>query len=182
VAQKLTVQNFVKPVASRYCMPVVILRGNSGIDARYQLVQRFRRSGKCGLFLCCLGDCDPDGDSIVDSTFCSLRDDFHIGNVRGVRVAMTHEQAHELGLPKKLKAKEDSKNLTSFVRRHQRDDCYELEAVAPEVLQGWLDSAIRGVIDIEAYNHEVGEQTREAAGILARRKAILETISCKTGD
>ena len=39
VAEKLTVQNFIKPVAGRYRMPVVIMRGNSGIDARHQRLQ-----------------------------------------------------------------------------------------------------------------------------------------------
>jgi integrase len=93
VAEKLTVRNFVEPVAMRYRMPVVIMRGNSGIDARYQISQRFRASGKSSLFLFCLGDCDPDGDSIVDTTLRSMRDDFAIEAVDGARVAMSHAQS-----------------------------------------------------------------------------------------
>ena len=46
----------------------------------------------------------------------------------------------------------------------------------PETLQQWLDVAIRAVIDIEAYNHEVDQQRMEAAGILARRKAVFELM------
>jgi hypothetical protein len=178
VVEKLTIQNFIKPVASRYCMPVVIMRGNSGIDARYQIAQRFRRSGKGKLFLLCLGDCDPDGDSIVDSTLRSLRDDFHIGlrHLRGTRVAMTHEQADRLHLPHTLEAKESSPSYAAFVARHGRTDAYELEAVRPEVMQEWTDEAIRGVIDIEAYNHEVRQQTEEAKAILAKRQAVLDVM------
>jgi hypothetical protein len=176
VVEKLTVQNFVKPIASRYCMPVVIMRGNSGIDARHQIAQRFRASGKHSLFLFCLGDCDPDGDSIVQSTLRSLRDDFGIHNVRGTRVAMTHAQADGLHLPQMLEAKTKSPNYRKFVRKHGRTDCYELESVAPEVLQGYLDTDIKGVIDVEAYNHEVDQQTREAAGILAKRQAVLQVM------
>jgi hypothetical protein len=182
VVEKLTVRNFITRVAARYCMPVVIMRGNSGIDARYQIVQRFKRSGKSGLFLLCLGDCDPDGDSIVESTLCSLRDDFGIRNVGGTRVAMTHEQADELNLPKMLKAKQGSGNYSAFVQKHQRTDCYELEAVAVEQLQRWTDDAIRGVIDVEAYNHEVDEQAREAAEIMAKRRAVLEMMRGATPD
>ena len=178
VVEKLTVQSFIKPVAGRYCMPIVIMRGNSGIDARRQIVQRFEKSGKRSLFLVCFGDCDPDGDSIVDSTLRSLRDDFQIpiSKLHGTRVAMTHVQADSLQLPRMLEAKEKSPNYTAFVRKHGRTDCYELEAVAPEVLQDWLDTTIRGSIDIEAYNHEVQEQTKEAQGILARRQAVLELM------
>ncbi len=182
VAEKLTVKNFINKIASRYRMPVVIMRGNSGIDARHQMVQRFEKSGKNNLYLICIGDCDPDGDSIVESTLCSLRDDFGVTNVTGTRVAMTHEQAEHLHLPKMLKAKEKSSNYASFVKKHGRTDCYECEAVAPEVLQGWTDNAIRGVIDIEAYNHEVDRQKQEAQEILARRKAVLQVLRSGSGD
>jgi hypothetical protein len=182
VAEKLTVQSFVEPVADRYGMPVVILRGNSGIDARHQMVERFRASGKLWLFLLCLGDCDPDGDNIVESTLRSLRDDFGIANARGVRVAMTHAQADRLHLPTTLDANEDSANYERFVAAHGRTDCYELDAVAPEVLQEWLDTAIRGVIDINAYNHELQEWRVEAAEIQARREAILQLLRDAPGD
>jgi hypothetical protein len=163
-------------------MPVVIMRGNSGIDARYQIVRRFRESGKRRLFLFCLGDCDPDGDSIVDSTLRSIRDDFliPIRQLDGTRVAMTHQQADALALPRALEAKQSSSNYKEFVRRHGRTDCYELEAVPPEVLQEWLDTAIRGIIDIEAYNHEVREQTAGAQRILAERQALLEFMRRRT--
>ena len=176
VAEKLTVKNFIKPVAMKYCMPVVIMRGNSGIDARHQLVKRFRASGKSSLFLFCLGDCDPDGDSIVESTLCSLRDDFHLDDVRGRRVAMSHARPTIYSLPRMLDAKTTSSNCATFVSKHGRKDCYELEAVAPEVIQEWLDSDIRGVIDVEAYNHEVEQQKREATAIMAKRQAVLQVM------
>ena len=174
IVEKLTVQSFIDPVARKYGMPVVVMRGNSGIDARFQICQRFKESGKSSLFLLCLGDCDPDGDSIVDSTLASLRSDFGITNVRGTRVAMTHTQADRLHLPKDLQAKESSANRAKFIAKHGRDDCYELDAVEPEVLQGWTDESIRGVLDIEAFNHEVETQNQEAQGIAARRRAVLE--------
>lgn len=182
VVEKLTVQNFVKSVASKYCMPVVVMRGNSGIDARYQLVERFRASGKRSLFLLCLGDCDPDGDSIVDSTLRSFRDDFGICDVQGTRVAMTHSQADMLNLPRMLEAKKKSPNYRTFITTHGRTDCYELEAVAPEVLQEWLDAAVQGVLDVEAYNHEVDRQTNEATGVLAKRQAILQLLRGENPD
>jgi hypothetical protein len=176
VVEKLTVSNFVKPIAGNYCMPIVVMRGNSGIDARYQIVQRFKASGKRSLFLFCFGDCDPDGDNIVASTLCSLRDDFRLANVDGTRVAMAHAQAEKLNLPNMLDAKTTSANYKTFFAKHGRNDCYELDAVQPEKLQEWLDVAIRGVIDVQAYNHEVDQQRMEAAGILARRKAVFEMM------
>jgi len=176
IAEKLTVQNFVRPVAMRYRMPMVIMRGNSGIDARYQIAQRFKASGRDKLFLFCLGDCDPDGDSIVETTLRSMRDDFCIDSIEATRVAMSHDQADSLDLPRHLEANTDSSNYKKFVAKHGRTDCYELEAVEPDVLQRWLDTSIRGAIDLEAFNYEVGRQRDEAAEIVAKRKAVLDLM------
>lgn len=177
VVEKLTVQNFIESVAMRYRMPMVVMRGNSSIDARHQIYERFRASGKNKLFLFCLGDCDADGDSIVDSTLRSMRDDFHLRDVDGTRVAMTHAQADGLNLPKMLDAKTTSPNYGKFVAKHKRSDCYELDAVDPDVMQGWTDAAIRSVIDIEAFNHEVEQQKAEAKEILARRQTVLRIMN-----
>lgn len=176
VAEKLTVQNFIEPVAGKYTMPGAILRGNSAIVTRYRLAEKFRRSGKDKLFLFCMGDCDPDGDSIVQTTLKSFRDDFGISNVNGTRVAMTHEQADRLSLPHTLDAKPTSSNFKKFVAKHRRDDAYELEAVEPTVLQDWLDKSIRAVLDMEAFNFELLRQAADAADILAKRRAVLEIM------
>jgi hypothetical protein len=109
-----------------------------------------------------------------------MRDDFEIDTVEGVRVAMTHAQADALGLPKNIKADEkESSNLPKFLAAHGRDDCYELEAVEPDVLQGWLDEAIRSVIDVEAFNHESEKENAEAAEIQAQQEAVREFLKTR---
>ena len=60
----------------------------------------------------------------METTLRSMRDDFHCHHVDGSLVAMTHEQADDLGLPKMLDAKEASANYRKFVTRHDRKDCY----------------------------------------------------------
>jgi hypothetical protein len=186
IIEKMTVKGFIDRVADRYTIPTVCLRGNSGIDARYQLAQRHLESGKKGLVLFVLTDCDPAGDTICTSTVQSLRDDFGITNVKAIRVAMTHAQADEQGVSQSLDvmlAKESSVT-PKFIKLHGRSDCYELEAVSPEVLSRWLDEEIRGNIDIDAYNSEVEFQAADVAKIRATRTATLEVIrtSEATGD
>lgn len=176
VCEKLTVKSIIETIAGQYDVPVLIGRGNSSADARHRMRRRFQKSGKDKLVLLVLGDCDPDGDSIVESFVRSMRDEFYIPEVEGVRVGITHQQADELGLPKTLEAKESSENFAKFVKRHGRRDAYELEAVSPEVLQRWTDEAIRSVLDIEAFNAEVEKQNTEATEIAARREAILELM------
>ncbi len=66
VAEKLTIKSFVDKVGAKYTIPTVILRGNSGIDARYQIAKKFYASGKRNLILFILSDCDPAGDMIAE--------------------------------------------------------------------------------------------------------------------
>ena len=182
VIEKMTVKGFIDRVAARYTIPTPCLRGNSGIDARYQVAKRHLESGKPGLVLFILTDCDPAGDMICTSTVQSLRDDFGITNVKAIRVAMTHAQADEQGVsqdPDVMTAKESSVT-PKFIKLHGRNDCYELEAVSPEVLSRWLDEAIRHNIDVDAYNAEVAAQAVDVSETQATRTAILEVI--RTSD
>ncbi len=184
IIEKLTVKRFIDTVAARYTIPTATLRGSSGIDARYQIAQRYLASGKQCLVLFVLTDCDPAGDMICESTTRSLRDDFSIANVQAIRVAMTHAQADEQGVSQSLDvmiAKESSVT-PKFIKLHGRNDCYELEAVSPEVLSRWLDNEIRANIDVEAYNAEVAAQAVDVAKIRATRTATLEVIrTAETG-
>ncbi|MCX7408014.1 MAG: hypothetical protein NTZ32_08020 [Planctomycetales bacterium] len=178
ITEKLTVKSFIDPVAMRYTMPVAYIRGSSGIDARYQVAQRYRASGKSALVMFILSDCDPAGDMICESTTHSMRDEFGVRNVSAIRVSMTHQQADEQGVSSSvdvLLAKESSVT-PKFIKRHGRNDCYELEAVSPETLSQWLDEAIRGNIDVDVYNHEVEEQAKDVAKIRATRAVTLEAI------
>ena len=178
VAEKLTIKSFVDRVAARYTIPTVILRGNSGIDARYQVARRFEVSGKRNLVLFILSDCDPAGDMIAETTVHSLRDEFGIPDVQAIRVAFTHAQADEFGLSANpgLICKESSVT-PKFIRAHGRNDCYELEAVSPQVLQSMLDEAIRANINIDLYNAEVKLQDEDNAAIEIRRQVVRQAIS-----
>src|SRR5262249_49428348 len=143
---------------------------------RHRVAEKFKASGKKSLVLFILSDCDPAGDMIAESTVHSLRDEFGIkGDVRAIRVAMTHAQAEKYGTVDSIDAKE-SNLLARFIERHGRNDCYELEAVAPGILQDLLHNEIRANIDVEAYNAEVDAQAKDVAKVRAVRKAILEII------
>ncbi len=67
-----------------------------------------------------------------------------------------------------MRAKAGSSNYKKFVSRHG-EDVYELEAVAPKILQDILRNAILSVIDIDALNREK-EQERDDMLALRRYK------------
>ena len=49
-----------------------------------------------------------------------------------------------------------------FVEKYG-DNVFELEALAPEALQGILRETIDSVIDLDAFNHEIAQEKQDAA-------------------
>ena len=179
VGEKLTVRNIVERVASRYCLPVTIGRGYCSITPRYEMAQRFRRSGKDRLIVLILSDFDPDGEAIAESFARSMRDDFAIEELVPIKVALTAEQVTTLGLRPEMQAKKSSQQYGKFARQHGTN-VFELEAVPPDVLQRLLAEAIGAVLDVETWNGDV-EAEREDAVFLeqARQRACLALADMK---
>lgn len=173
VAEKLTVQSIVERVAGRYGLPVTIGRGYCSITPRKQMAERFWRSGKDRLVVLILSDHDPDGEAIAESFARSMRDDFGIGDIVPIRVALTREQVIDLDLPPSMEAKRTSGHYDSFTSEFG-DDVYELEAVRPEKLQELLTEAIEQVLDTDVWDEEIENEEADAEFLEgARQRACI---------
>ena len=179
VGEKNTIAPMIRPVCSRYTVPFTIGRGYCSLSPRHDMVKRFVKSGKPRLVLIVLSDLDPDGDMIAESLARSLRDDFGIEGDREVvpiRAALTREQVTRLKLPLTLEAKKSSSNYARFVARHGADSAYELEAVPPTTLQGFLREAIEQVIDVDLFNAEVEAERSDAVFIENTRRRAMAAL------
>ena len=103
VGEKNTVGGLIQPVAMKYCIPVTTGRGYCSLRPRYDMAERFRRSGREKLIVLFLTDFDPDGEEIAHSFVRSMRDDFDVP-VEGKKVALTGAQVRELHLPPMMQA------------------------------------------------------------------------------
>jgi 5S rRNA maturation endonuclease (ribonuclease M5) len=65
--EKNALRSIIESVARNYCIPVTTTRGYSSLSPRFDLVQRFLRSGKSKLILLMLTDFDPDGEQIAQT-------------------------------------------------------------------------------------------------------------------
>jgi hypothetical protein len=177
VAEKNTLQSVLRPVASKFCIPLTIGRGQCSTRPLYNIAERFERSGKMNLIILAVSDLDPDGDAIAHSLGQRLRDDYDISEVAVIKAALTMKQVAELELPKKYeRAKPGSPNYKRFVDAYDTDSVWELEALDPTVLQALLTVAIESVIDVEAYNAEVSAEREDAAHIVATRARVLSVL------
>lgn len=171
VGEKMTIEGIIRPVCARFGIPYTIGRGYSSIPARWEIVQRFRRSGKERLVLLVLSDLDPDGVAIGETLLQSLREDFG-EQADAVRVGLNPEQIKRFGLVENgLEAKPSSSRYRSFVARYGTR-AYELEALEPEQLRRILTEAIDSVIDRQAFNAELAAEKGDAAYLAAVREQI----------
>jgi hypothetical protein len=181
VVEKNTLRNIVYPVASKFCIPLTIGRGQCSTRPLYNIAQRFKKSGKDKLVILAVSDLDPDGDQIAHSLGQRLRDDFGINAVSVIKTALTMKQVKELKLPRKYeRAKPTSPNYQRYIDRYRTASVWELEAVDPQVLQRLITESIDGVIDIEAFNTEVAEERADAAHNEGIRQIVLQTLRQRT--
>lgn len=180
VAEKLTVRGIIEPVAQEYCIPLTVGRGYCSIAPRYELAERYRRSGRTRLIILMVSDFDPDGENIAASFTRSLRDDFGIDDVTAIKVALTAEQVRELQLPPQMKAKSGAATYAQFAAQHG-DDVFELEALPPAKLQHLLRDAIEAVLDRDAFEAELAAEQRDAAFLVGLRRRIADALKSTRG-
>ena len=184
VVEKNTVAPIVRPVASKYCLPMTSGRGYCSLPPRAAIAQRYEASGKDKLILLIVSDFDPDGEAIAESLARSLRDDFEVNDLHPIKVALTAEQVQQYNLPPELKAKTTSSRYQNFADKFG-DDVFELEALPPEELQKVVTAAIDSVLDREAFNAELDAERQDSAhleGVRRTVKGALEGIDFGEGE
>ena len=177
VAEKLTVQGILMPVADRYCIPLTIGRGYCSIEPRYAIAQRFKASGKDQLALILASDLDPDGDAIAESLGKSMRDDFGL-DPHCVKALLTMDQIEQWQLPpNSMAAKKTSARYSAYKRRYGTEAVYELEAVSPNQTQEALEAAIRSIIDVQAYENELDAEKEDAATLQITKTSVADHVA-----
>ncbi|MBU4272110.1 MAG: ParB N-terminal domain-containing protein [Planctomycetes bacterium] len=176
VGEKNTIEPIIRPIAAQYTIPMTTGRGYCSLRPRFDISERFRKSGKDRLVLLMLSDFDPDGEEIAHSFARSLRDDFGIVNIEPIKVALTADQVQEFDLPPAMKAKRTSTNYQRFADKHG-DEVWELEALPPDTLQEILRDSIDSVIDVAAFNNEIDQEKADAVQLEGVRRVVLDTLS-----
>ena len=179
LAEKNTIQSIVNRIAMRYCIPTVTGRGYCSLIPRYEMAERYRRSGKGKLIVLIVSDFDPDGEEIAQSFARSMRDDFGIDSIHPIKVALTTDQVEEYSLQPNMEAKRSSAQYKKFVSKYGKN-VFEVEALKPEQLEEILKEAIDNVIDIDLFNRELGQEEEDANKIIAFKKVVRKSMMGKT--
>lgn len=177
VVEKMTVQGIIKPIAMKYCLPMTVGRGYCSLEPRWDIVDRFRQSGKDRLIILAVADFDPDGDEIAESLVRSIRDDFDIDDIVASKILLRQDQVQAWQLPPNgADAKQNSAQFEKFVDRYGATTVFELEAVPPLQIQEAVESAILGTINIRAYNDEIEEEREDASKLMAMKIEVADLL------
>jgi hypothetical protein len=151
------------------------------VDPWNDLRKRYLASGKQRLFVITLSDFDPEGQRMLHTGACCLRDDFGL-KPEIAPVGVIRRQVERYGLPTMSFAKEDSSNRDWFVERNGGDDrVWELEALDPEVLMKDLEDTIKNLIDLDLFNRELAIEAEEKTELAARKIRDLKKLR-EVGD
>jgi hypothetical protein len=181
--EKAALSSVVERIARRYCIPVTTTRGFPSLTPRFEVVQRFHRSGKRVLVLLILSDFDPDGEMIASSIARSLRDDFGVPerSMRAKKVGLTYDDILKNDFPSDLEAKPSSPNYAAFVAQYG-ERVVELDAAPVEWIQEKLRGAIEAEIDLSEFAAQQRLEEQDSVYIEAQRILLLNALGASGAD
>jgi hypothetical protein len=177
LVEKNTVASQLRAVAGKYTIPMTSGRGYSSLPPRKEMVDRFRNSGRENLVVIVVSDFDPEGEDIPASFGISLRDDFNVASekLQIVKAALTADQVRTMGLHEGQLSKETSSRYRRFVEVHG-DRAWELESLTADQLREIVEAAIRGVLDLPAFEAEVEREQQEQSELEAKRRQLRRSL------
>lgn len=177
LVEKNTVANQVRSVAAKYTVPMTSGRGYSSLPPRKEMVDRFRDSGRESLVVIVVSDFDPEGEDIPGSFGVSLRDDFGVApeQLRIVKAALTAKQIETMNLHEGQLSKEKSSRYRRFVNAHG-ERAWELESLTADQLRTIVEAAIRGVLDLDAFEAEVEREQVEQLELDEKRRRLKQSL------
>lgn len=175
--EKNTAVKIVEAVAMKYTIPVTSLRGMPSMPTKHRIAERFKATGKSRLVLLLATDFDPTDEAIAENLAKSLRDEFGVEDLRAYKIAVTPDQAAELGALESVEGislKAGDSKAKRFRERHGDDvTAYELEALSVADLQRLTAESIDAVLDVDLLNAEREQEKRDAAEVDAARQRLL---------
>ena len=164
-SEKDALRGIMAPVADKYGVPLLIVRGQVSRTAIYEAYERYKANEDKECLLYYFGDHDPSGLCIYRSLVERL------GNFNGglpikfQRAGLTPEQIKTYRLPQDP-AKKSDPNYKKFVAEYG-DNVVELDALPPEVLKDLIEDCVVSCIDedkweaSEAIEQQENEQLQE---------------------
>jgi hypothetical protein len=170
--EKDALSRLVSGVGKGYNVLTATARGYSSFSFVVEAVPRF--DGEKANTILYFGDYDPSGVDMVRDLGDRLQR-YGATEVKIEKVALTYDQIQKYNLPP-VPTKSTDTRSKSFIEKYG-DQCVELDALDPIVLQGIIEKAIIDHIDRDLWNGTItqaGEEQEELKEKLSRVAMLLE--------
>lgn len=148
-------------VAERICrkwdVPLFSCRGYASQSELWRAAGRLKDYG-CEVVVLHLGDHDPSGKDMTRDIEERLHT-FGATDTSISRIALNMAQVRQHKLPPNPAKVTDSR--FEGYRAEHGDECWELDALNPKVIEQLIDRKIRDVVDVEMFEEREAEQERE---------------------
>lgn len=169
-AEKDAVSQIIEPTAREYGIPFLVGRGQFSISCVKEATERWEGDGRPVVILY-FGDHDPSGilsiEKNVREKTARMVPDL---DIQVVRVAVPERSRILEHLPTNPVKEKDQ--CAPEYRRRYGERCWELEALSPAQLKGFLEKALKKWMDFDVYREvlEQEEEDRKRLAAIIRRE------------
>ncbi len=148
------------PLASEYHVTLMVNKGYSSQSAMYESAERFRERAHQedkDAYLFYLGDHDPSGEDMVRD----IRERLIAFNtdIRVDKIALTKKQIRKYKPPPNPTKVTDPR-AAKYIEEHG-EECWEVDALPPEVLSEVIRTALEGVVDMKKMKRIKEQEERD---------------------
>jgi hypothetical protein len=160
-SEKSTIGGVIRPVLSRFAVPFQIMHGYGSATSLHNVAEVSNSDDKRLLEILYIGDFDPSGMHMSEVDLPARIKKYN-GAVKITRIALTRDDCTSLP-PFDAKTKKGDTRYEWFTKNYGTQ-CWELDAMSPNVLRQRVEDEIVDRIDPEAWNHcqQVEEAERES--------------------
>ncbi len=165
--EKDAATSIVRPTCNALRIAYFSCRGYSSSSGLYEAAKRLKAYKDAGYEVLVLyaGDHDPSGVQMTDSTIEKVNmfagDDIDIR-----RIALTMEQVREYDPPANFVKDKDARTKW-YVETFGTEDCWELDALKPQVIDQLIRSHVEPLIDREAWDKTLADEKEHLATLAA---------------
>jgi hypothetical protein len=164
--EKEAIAGIAQQAAEPFGVPVFPMKGFGSGSALYSISRQIRYYQSIGkeVYIYYLGDWDPSGKCIEESTVKNLRED-HGVEFNFERIAVTEDQIKEYNLPTRPTKKTDSRS------KKFKGDSVEVDALPPHIIRELVEDSIAQHIDDEAWQREldIEEMEKDTLNLLIKK-------------
>ncbi len=175
-SEKGTVRGTIWPILSQYGVDFRVLHGFGSATTLNSVAQESAYSAN-PLTVLYIGDWDPSGlyMSAVDIPQRIAR---YNGKLTIRRIALTADDvAPGTDMPSFSADTKTKDSRHRWFTEHYGKSCWELDAMSPVILRERVESAIQGLLDLDAWNHAVKIEQAEVESIREFGRHWRESIS-----